>query len=207
MRKLLIAITALAFFAVSCENTTSEKKDNTKHDKVVIDEIITVSMVDYDSLVESLSGRKISISGTVDHVCKHGGQKLFIVDVNSDARIKITPNDEIAAFNTDLVGETIEIIGIIEEMRVDEDYLREWEEEVKEGAQEEEEVEGKGKRHGDGKGESADEEDHIAENEDIDIQAELEQIANMRTRVEESEKGYLSFYSILAVEYQIFKMD
>jgi len=206
MRKLLIVITALAFFAVSCENTTSEKKDNTKHDKVVIDEITTVSMLDFDSLVESISGRKISISGTVDHVCKHGGQKLFIVDENSDARIKITPNDEIAAFNTDLVGETIEIIGIVEEMRVDEDYLREWEEEVKEGA-EEEEAEGKGKRHGDGQGESADEEDHSEEHEDVDIDAELEQIANMRTRVEESEKGYLSFYSILAVEYQIFKMD
>jgi len=201
MKKLIFAIVALAFFAVSCENTTSQKEDNNKQEEVINDEIIAVSMLDYDSLVESLSGRKISISGTVDHVCKHGGQKLFIVDENSDARIKITPNEEIAAFNTDLVGETIKIIGIVEEMRVDEDYLREWEEEAKSGSKEED-----GKRHGDGKGESADEDDHSEENENIDIQEELDQIARMRLRVEESEKGYLAFYSILAVEYHVFKM-
>lgn len=205
MKKLLFTIAALAFFAVSCENTTSKKEDNNKQEMVISDEIIAVSMLDFDSLVESLSGRKITISGTVDHVCKHGGQKLFIVDENSDARIKITPNDEIAAFNTDLVGETIKITGIVEEMRVDEDYLREWEEEVKAGA--EEEIVGEGKRHGDGKGESADEGDHSEEQEDIDIQDELDQIARMRTRVEESEKGYLSFYSIMALEYKIFKMN
>jgi len=203
MKKLIFAIVALAFFAVSCENTTSQKEENNKQEEVIIDEIIAVSMLDYDSLVESLSGKKISISGTVDHVCKHGGQKLFIVDENSDARIKIVPNEEIAAFNTDLIGETIKIIGIVEEMRVDEDYLREWEEEVKSGSNEEED---EGKRHGDGKGESADEGDHSEEHEDVDIQEELDQIARMRTRVEESEKGYLSFYSILAVEYHVFKM-
>lgn len=205
MKKLLFTIAALAFFAVSCENTTSKKEDNNKQEMVISDEIIAVSMLDFDSLVESLSGRKITISGTVDHVCKHGGQKLFIVDENSDTRIKITPNDEIAAFNTELVGETIKITGIVEEMRVDEDYLIEWEEEVKAGA--EEDVVGEGKRHGDGKGESADEGDHSEEQEDIDIQDELDQIARMRTRVEESEKGYLSFYSILALEYKIFKMN
>ena len=204
MKKLLFAIIALAFIAVSCENTATESNDENKTEIVVVDEIITVSMVDYDSLVEYLAGKKISISGTVDHVCKHGGQKLFIVDENSDARIKITPNEEIAAFNTDLVGETVKITGIIEEMRVDEDYLKEWEEEVKSGA---EEKEGKGHGNGDGNHESGEEEDHSEEHEDLDIEAELEQIARMRQRVEDSEKGYLSFYSILAVEYEVYKID
>ncbi len=204
MKKLLFTIIALAFIAVSCENTATKTNDENKTEIVVVDEIITVSMVDYDSLVETLAGKKISISGTVDHVCKHGGQKLFIVDENSDARIKITPNEEIAAFNTDLVGETVKITGIIEEMRVDEDYLKEWEEEVKSGA---EEKEGKGHGNGDGNHESGEEEDHSEEHEDLDIEAELEQIARMRQRVEDSEKGYLSFYSILAVEYEVYKID
>ena len=94
--------------------------------------------------------------------------------------------------------------GIIEEMRVDEDYLKEWEEEVKSGA---EEKEGKGHGNGDGNHESGEEEDHSEEHEDLDIEAELEQIARMRQRVEDSEKGYLSFYSILAVEYEVYKID
>jgi len=203
MKKLLFAIIALSFIAVSCENTATKSNNENKTEVAVVDEIINVSMLDYDSLVESLVGKKISISGTVDHVCKHGGQKLFIVDENSDARIKITPNEEIAAFNTDLVGETVKITGIIEEMRVDEDYLKEWEEEVKSGAEEE----GKGHGNGEGNHESGEEVDHSEENEDIDIEAELEQIAKMRQRVEDSEKGYLSFYSILAVEYEVYKID
>lgn len=202
MKKLLLAIIALAFFAVSCENTATKSNEEQNQEVVVIDDIIVVSMVDYDSLVESLAGKKISISGTVDHICEHGGQKLFIVDENSDARIKITPNEEIAAFNTDLEGETIMITGIVEEMRVDEDYLKEWEEEVRNGDKEEE-----GKGHGDGNHESGEEEDHGEEHKEIDMEAELEQIARMRKRVEESEKGYLSFYSILAVEYEVYKID
>ena len=204
MKKLLFAIIALAFIAISCENTATKTNDETETEVVVIDDIILVEMVEYDSLVEYLAGKKISISGTVDHVCKHGGQKLFIVDENSDARIKITPNEEIAAFNTELVGETVKITGIVEEMRVDEDYLKEWEEEVKSGG---EEKEGKGHGNGDGNHESGEEEDHTEEHEDIDMEAELEQIARMRQRVEDSEKGFLSFYSILAVEYEVYKID
>jgi len=204
MKKLLFAIIALAFIAVSCENTATKSNDGNTTEKVVISEEITpVAMADFDSLVENLAGRKISISGTVDHVCEHGGQKMFIVDEASDTRLKIVPNEEIAAFNTDLVGETVNIVGIVEEMRVDEDYLKEWEEEVKSGAEEKEH-----KSHNEkGKKESADAGDHGDGHENPDISAELEQIARMRTRVEESEKGYLSFYSILAVEYNIYKID
>lgn len=207
MKKFIIAITALAFFAVSCENTPTKTKETTKQQVVVNDEIIPVVIFDFDSLVESLAGRKISISGTVDHVCKHGGQKLFIVDESTDARIKVTPNEQIAAFNEKLIGETIKIIGIVEEMRIDEDYLKEWEEEVKQGVQEEK---GKGKHNdtgnGEGNHESADAADHDHESENVDIQEELDQIARMRTRVKESENGYLAFYSILAVEYEVYKL-
>lgn len=227
MKKLIIAIIALAFFVVSCENTPTKTKETTKKQVVVNDEIIPVAMSNFDSLVESLAGRKISISGTVDHVCKHGGQKLFIVDENTDARIKVTPNEEIAAFNENLIGETIKIIGIVEEMRIDEDYLNEWEEELKIGIQEEK---GKGKHNGTGNGngnhggngtgngnhdgsgngtgnhKNADANNHDHESESVDIQEELDQIARMRTRVKDSENGYLPFYSILAIEYQVYKL-
>jgi len=206
MKKLLIAIAAIAFIAVSCENnTTTQKEDIKKTQMLVVDEITAINLADFDSLVENFSGKKISFSGTVDHVCKHGGQKMFIVDETSDARVKVTPNEDIAAFNTDLVGETVKITGIVEEMRVDEDYLKEWEEEVKQGT---EESEGEGKHHGNGEGnhESADAEDHEEGKEDLEMQEELEQIAKMRKKVEESEKGYLAFYSVLAIEYKVYKM-
>lgn len=205
MKKLLLALTVLVFFTVSCENTPQKNTDETKEKKVVIDEVVALSLMDFDSLVEGLAGRKISISGTVDHVCKHGGQKMFIVDETTDARVKITPNEDIAAFNTNLIGETVEVMGIVEELRIDDEYLTEWEEEVKQGDQEEE---GEKKHIGNGEGnhDSANNEDHDEANEDIEMQEELEQIAKMKKRVEESEKGYLSFYSILALEFKVYKM-
>lgn len=194
MKKLLFILIAIAFVAVSCENTTKKTEENTKTTEVVNDDIVNVNMADYDSLVGDLVGKQIAITGLVDHVCTHGGQKMFIVDPNSDARIKVTPNEDLAAFNTDLVGETVKITGIVEEMRVDEDYLKEWEEEINQGMIGE----------GEGKKESADPKDH-GDNEAAS--SELDQIARMRAQIAESEKGYLSFYSIMASDFSVYKMD
>ncbi len=194
MKKILFIVIALAFIAVSCENAKKEVEENTKTQQVVSEETVDVTMADFDSLVEGLVGRKVNISGLVDHVCSHGGQKMFIVDANSDARIKVTPNEELAAFNTELVGETVKITGIVEEMRVDEDYLKEWEAEVNQGITGE----------GNGKKESADPKDHGGNEK---ASSELEQIERMRSKIADSDKGYLSFYSISANEYSIFKID
>jgi len=194
MRNLLFILIAIAFIAVSCENTPEKAEQKEKTTEVVSNEIVNVTMADFDSLANGLVGKNIALSGLVDHVCTHGGQKMFIVDQNSDARIKVTPNEELAAFNTDLVGETLKITGIVEEMRVDEDYLKEWEEEINQGITGE----------GEGKKESADPKDHGGNEA---ATSELDQIARMRAQIAETEKGYLSFYSILATEYSVYKMD
>ena len=194
MRNLLFILIAIAFIAVSCENTPEKAEEKEKTTEVVSNEIVNVTMADFDSLANGLVGKNIALSGLVDHVCTHGGQKMFIVDQNSDARIKVTPNEELAAFNTDLVGETLKITGIVEEMRVDEDYLKEWEEEINQGITGE----------GEGKKESADPKDHGGNEA---ATSELDQIARMRAQIAETEKGYLSFYSILATEYSVYKMD
>lgn len=184
----------MAIAMVSCENAKVKKENTEKQEQISVNQIVNVNMADFDSLVEGLVGKKIAISGIVDHVCTHGGQKMFIVDANSDARIKVTPDEKLAAFNTELVGETLKITGIVEEMRVDEDYLKEWEEEVKAGITGE----------GEGKKESADPKDHEGNEE---ATSELQQIERMRTKIAESEKGYLAFYSVLANEYSVYKMD
>ncbi|PLX09184.1 MAG: hypothetical protein C0598_11985 [Marinilabiliales bacterium] len=194
MRNLLFILIAIAFIAVSCENTPEKAEQKEKTTEVVSNEIVNVTMADFDSLANGLVGKNIALSGLVDHVCTHGGQKMFIVDQNSDARIKVTPNEELAAFNTDLVGETLKITGIVEEMRVDEDYLKEWEEEINQGITGE----------GEGKKESADPKDHGGNEA---ATSELDQIARMRAQIAETEKGYLSFYSILSTEYSVYKMD
>ena len=39
-----------------------------------------------------------------------------------------------AAFNTELEGESLAVIGTVDELRIDEEYLREWEEEIKDNS-------------------------------------------------------------------------
>ncbi len=195
MKKTIIAILALAVVAVSCENSNTNKKTEAITEEVVVEEIVEIDLVEFDDKVEELVGKKITISGTVDHICEHGGQKLFIVKEDSDVRLKIVPDENIAAFNTDLEGENIEIVGIVEEQRIDEDYLKEWEEEVKAGLEEDQ---GEG-IHVDGEGEM----EHDEEGNNTEA---FEKINRLREMLAESGDDHLSFYSVLCVEYKIIEV-
>ncbi|MCF6171362.1 MAG: hypothetical protein L3J66_10330 [Bacteroidales bacterium] len=194
MKKFIIAIMAFAFFAVSCENSkTASTQDNAKTEEINVEEITPVNLAEFDSVVENLVGKKIVVTGTADHICKHGGQRMFIVDTGSEGRVKVTPDENVAAFNTDLEGQSLKIVGIVEEQRIDEAYLREWEEEILSDAD-----------MGDDKGEGS----HIGGNvekggSDADKNEEMEKVNNLREMLAESGKDHLSFYSILCVEYEI----
>ena len=195
MKKLLIAFIALAFVAVSCENKNTSKENEATTEEVVVEEIVEIDLIEFDDKVVELVGKKIIIAGTVDHICKHGGQKLFIVKEDSDTRLKIIPDENIAAFNTELEGESIEIVGIVEEQRIDEDYLKEWEEEVKEGIAEDQ---GEG-IHVDGEGEM----EHDEEGNNTEA---FEKINRLREMLAESGEDHISFYSVLCVEYKIIEI-
>jgi len=193
MRKLIIAIVAMAFIAVSCDNTTAKKEESTKSEQIAPEQITTVTLAEFDNKVGDLVGKKIAITGTVDHICKHGGQKLFIVDTEAEGRVKVTPDENIAAFNSELEGENIEIVGIVEEQRIDEAYLREWEEEILADSD-----------MGDDKGEGK----HLGGNmekggSDADENEEMEKVNHLREMLAESGDDHLSFYSILCVEYKV----
>jgi len=194
MKKYMLIFTVIALIATSCDCEDSSKDDKSnKNAVVVVDEVTTINMANFDDKVGDYVGKKIQIEGTVDHICKHGGQKLFVVSENSDARVKVTPDEEIAAFNAELEGDKIIIVGIVEEQRIDEAYLREWEEEIKAGSD-----------MSDGKGEGV----HLGGKVekggvDSDIAEEMEKVNNLREMIKESGTDHLSFYSILCTSYDV----
>jgi len=196
MKKYLVALLALVFVLSACEN--QQKKEAASEEEVVlIEEIVPVSLSDFDVKAEELVGKQVMLIGTVDHVCKHGGQRMFVIETGSEGRIKVTPDENIAAFKTDLEGQNVKLIGIVEEQRIDEDYLKEWEEEVMAGVD-----------MGDDKGEGS----HLGGDtekggSDADMEEEMEKINNLRQEIAESEKGYLAFYSVLCTEYEVVEMD
>ena len=194
MKKLLfVALIATAF--ISCQNNSQKIENATE--KVPDNEVTIIQVADFDSLAGNLVGKKIQLLGTVDHVCQHGGQRMFIVDNESDARIKITPAEEIAAFNTNLIGNDLLITGIVDEQRIDEAYLMEWEEEIKAGS-----------AMSDDKGEGT----HLGGNvekggSEADVSEEMQKVNNLREQLQASGKDYLSFYSIVCTAYDVMQKD
>lgn len=193
MKRIIILLTVIALFTMSCEDVQNNtESSNSKNAVVVADEIAIINVADFDNEAGNYVGKKIQLEGTVDHICKHGGQKLFLVSDKSDVRIKVTPDEEIAAFNAELEGDNIVLVGIVEEQRIDEDYIREWEEEIKSGID-----------MGDDKGEGS----HLGGKMekggiDADTKEEMKKIDNLRDMLNKSENNYLSFYSVLCTSYK-----
>ncbi len=103
-------------------------------------------------------------------------------------RIQIKAGDQIDAFNVELEGSKVSIIGVVDELRIDEAYLTEWENELKADNPESELKIHKG------------EEGH--EHSEGDPNAEFNQIDAYRAQLAELGVDHLSFYSIIAKEYK-----
>lgn len=142
----------------------------------------------------------VQISGTVVHVCRHGGQRLFIVGDDGDKRIRITTGEDIAEFDVELEGETIEVVGLVRELVIDETYLAQWETEVLEGNPQER---GEGHEGGIAHGDSHTGDMSVPENADSSIRQELARIQEVREQIAESGKDHLSDYWIETIEYKV----
>jgi len=188
---LIFAVIALIATACDCDDHSDKSSDNSN--AAVADQVTTLSMATFDDKVGDYVGKKIKVEGTVDHICSHGGQKLFLVSDDSDARIKVTPDEEIAAFNAELEGDKLVITGIVEEQIIDEAYLREWEEEIKSDTDMSDDK-GEGVHLG-GKVEKG--------GEHSDISEEMEKVNNLRKMIKDSGTDHLSFYSILCTNYDV----
>ena len=151
-----------------------------------------IKLADFNKKAADFVGKTIRLQGIVDHVCEHDGKKMFLVDENSDARVKIVPNENMAAFTQDLIGETVEVTGIVKEFRLDEDYLIEMEEKVKAESNEESEI-----HMGDG--------EHKGKKEEQNGEDKMKQINNLRQKLKDSGKDHLSYYSVEAASFKVFK--
>lgn len=131
-----------------------------------------------------LVGQEVVITGTVSHVCKHSGQRCFLMGSTEDQTIRVEAGHGIGSFNQGQMGSDLKITGILQEIRIDDAYIAKMEAEMAET----EELNNKdhAMRH-DGEG-----------NHEVDggnhNQDKLEQIAEMRQRVETTGKGYYSVF-------------
>ena len=176
MKKILFVLVALAIFA-ACKS----KKEAPEEFKNLI------TIIDFETLAPMFIDSVVTIEGNVTHVCG-SGQKLFLMEDSLEVKVKVTaPGEE--KINPELEGKRVIVVGIVKEQRVDEAYLKDWEEKVKTDAKAGCEHEGSGHKH--------DDKNVVADHHDAT--PELDKINKMREQIAAEGKGYISFFSI---EYQ-----
>lgn len=185
MRKVLFTL-ALSFILFSCGNNSQKNDTPVVTKKEAVKLTVSELLENPDKYVD----QKIIVNGTVDHVCKNGGKKMFILGVNPKNRLKITTGENISVFDVELEGSDVTVEGIFTELRIDEEYLAKWEDELSQEKEEHGEHNGSGE-HANIKEESGDEEHADG----------LDQITALRNKIKESEKDHISQYSVECISY------
>ncbi len=203
MIKKLFLFTVVAFSIVACNNDGAKNAETAvvKESEQANTEVLTVDQLELK--IADLVGQTVTVEGDVDHVCKHGGTKMVILGDSTDIHIKAT--DESGNFRADEVMDHRVIVnGIVDEFRVDDNYIMEQEAELEElianGPQKEEAEE---EHHEDGEKGMFPDNDTKHKKQ---IKGLQNQIAGLKKMLEEAKaegKDHVSFYSVKAEDYKI----
>jgi len=107
-RSVLLALIALV--AISCNQTVKSESETQEVDKT--EKIVSASIIELLETPVEYQDKEVAISGMVTHVCRHGGQKCFVVADDGETQIRIVPGGDIDEFLVDMEGSTIAFKGI-----------------------------------------------------------------------------------------------
>ena len=202
----ILSVIVLAFLMTACN--TQKKADSAAEQADPVEVTVAQILDEAANMVD----QKVIISGSVTHVCRHGGQRLFIIGEDPEKTFKITTGEEIAEFDVSLEGSRILVSGIVKELIIDETYLAEWEAEAMQGAG----VQGEGSGERPGEHEHAagtvpmpdedtgqDQVDEAAVDTEAQLKAQLDNIQSIRDEIAESGKDHLSEYWVEAISFTV----
>lgn len=119
--KKIVFVLVLALAVISCK--TDDKKAEEAKKTAESAEIPFLALGEFDTKAGEFVNKEVKVKGIVDHVCKHGGKKIFLVSDKGDVHI----NGE-ERFDETLTGNEITFRGIVVEERIDEAYCLKMEE-------------------------------------------------------------------------------
>lgn len=171
IRKFLILFFAVVFFT-ACSNE-NENTDENGVDSTA-SEMTVVTVANFDNDVADYVDEQVKITGIVDHVCKHGGKKILLVEDGTDQGVHVESEEP---FDETLVGSEVTVIGIVREFKVDEAYCQ--------------------------KLETEDSEQHIeGEDHEDEINQRKEQAQFFRDSMKNAGIDHISFYSLEFVSFE-----
>lgn len=165
MKTLFTFVIALTFMA-SCSTGTNPTETASDANVDATPKIATLELAAFDTVAGNYVDKEVRIAGLVDHVCKHGGKKLFLVNDYGD--IHVTSDDR---FDDELIGSEVIVNGIVREFRVDEGYCLQMEEDHIQS-------------HSEGK------------TDDAQFDEKMQHIQDYRDEMKDKQVDHLSYYSL-----------
>jgi len=177
MKKFLLILSIITL-TISCADA-SKKTDKTASENETTTENSTekplIALADFDSKAGKWVNKEVQVKGIVDHVCKHGGKKLLLVNDLGDVHVESEER-----FDDAMIGSEITLTGVVTEFRVDESYCLQEEENHQQN-------------HKDG----TDSDDMYAK--------KMEQVQFFRDSMKATGKDHISYYSLDYVAHQVDK--
>ena len=126
MIKRFLLIAGVALFLGSCSGEATTNDTENANDTIAEEtgsDIPVLVLGEIEEKAGEFIDQEVQVVGIVDHICKHGGKKIFLVSDDADVHI----NGE-ERFDEELTGSEITVTGIVREFRVDEGYCLQQEE-------------------------------------------------------------------------------
>ncbi len=170
MKKFLVLLFA-ALILSACKSEAPKEEPASEQAGV---KAVSVTFDQFKTDPEPYVDKYIKMEGTCVHTCKHGGKKMHIVGEDPDYTVKVTASETVPMFDKELEGSKVAVEGYVRVQRIDEAYLNNWENELKQ---------------------DVDKQKESGEVEEEHHESMLE-IENMRKELKESGKAQISYYSI-----------
>ncbi len=183
--KKIVFLFGIVVLLGACGNLKTKQSEATSDAK----ESSSISVDSFLVVAGNNVGKELSVIGTVDHVCKHGGKRVRIFSADPSKSIEGEASNKVGSFNAELEGSDVCLTGTVKETKIDLAYVDEWEAKKKEAM-----------------AKNADESD-MEHKDGIDHHANLEQIKNYRDQITASKKGYISFYFLDVSEFHECKIS
>ena len=107
MKKLTLLFSMAALFMLGCNQAPkqSDAEENSMED------VVAVTIEELLAAPADFEGKTIAVKGMVTHVCRHGGQKCFVLAEDGETQLRINTSEKIDEFDIALEGSTIEFLG------------------------------------------------------------------------------------------------
>ncbi len=124
---LLLAVSAVIISSsTGCKNSGNKEADSSK---------LSMTVDTFLASPGKWAGKEVVITGTVSHVCRESGKKLFLFGSNPEETVKINAGGDNSTFDLKYEGADVEITGtVVEDEKIDANYLNEWEADIKKNA-------------------------------------------------------------------------